>query len=183
MRYVVERMTMGDIPRVVEIERLAYTTPWPPSAYRKELEENQHAYYVVLRDTDYLKHPAPDIDLGTLSAPLRRPFPLSLLPSRLAVSPEPQSGVYRRLRRHVAHAGRSSHHHHCHPSRVSQSWTGRAGAELRSSALPTKSMPSGLRWKYASPTALLRISIASTASWWSGLVAATTATITKTPTS
>jgi [ribosomal protein S18]-alanine N-acetyltransferase len=83
MRYVVERMTMGDIPRVVEIERLAYTTPWPPSAYRKELEENQHAYYVVLRDTDYLKHPAPDIDPGTLPAPLRRPFPLSLLPSRI----------------------------------------------------------------------------------------------------
>ena len=82
MRYVVERMTMADIPRVVEIERLAYTTPWPPSAYRKELEENQHAYYIVLRDTYYLKHPAPDIDLASPSAPPRRPFPLSLLPSR-----------------------------------------------------------------------------------------------------
>jgi [ribosomal protein S18]-alanine N-acetyltransferase len=82
MRYVVERMTMADIPRVVEIERLAYTTPWPPSAYRKELEENQHAYYVVLRDTYYVKRPAPEIDLATPSAPPRRPFPLSLLPSR-----------------------------------------------------------------------------------------------------
>ena len=90
MRYVVERMTMGDIPRVVEIERLAYTTPWPPSAYRKELEENQHAYYVVLRDTYYVKHPALDIDPGTPPAPLRRPFPLSLLPSRLSSHQNPQ---------------------------------------------------------------------------------------------
>ena len=31
MRYVVERMTMADIPRVVEVERVAYApmTPWP----------------------------------------------------------------------------------------------------------------------------------------------------------
>jgi ribosomal-protein-alanine N-acetyltransferase len=83
MRYVVERMTMADIPRVVEIERLAYTTPWPPSAYRKELEENQHAYYVVVRDTYYLKHTGPEVDLATSPAPSRRPFPLSLLPARL----------------------------------------------------------------------------------------------------
>ena len=48
MRYIVERMTMADIPRIVEIERLAYATPWPPSAYRKELEENQYAHYIVV---------------------------------------------------------------------------------------------------------------------------------------
>ena len=80
MRYVVERMTMVDIPRVVEIERLAYTTPWPPSAYRKELEENQHAYYIVLRDT-YIK-PTTESEPSTLPDQARRPFPLSLLPGR-----------------------------------------------------------------------------------------------------
>jgi ribosomal-protein-alanine N-acetyltransferase len=78
MGYVVERMTLADIPRVVEIERLAYTTPWPPSAYRKELQDNPLAHYLVLRDTS-LQLPAPETPAG--STP-RRSFPLSLLPSR-----------------------------------------------------------------------------------------------------
>jgi [ribosomal protein S18]-alanine N-acetyltransferase len=80
MRYVVERMTMADIPRVVEIERLAYTTPWPPSAYRKELQDNPLAHYIVLRDSA-LQLPRQEGVAG--SAP-RRGFPLSLLPARPA---------------------------------------------------------------------------------------------------
>lgn len=82
MRYVVERMTMADVPRVVEIERLAYTTPWPPSAYRKELQDNPLAHYIVLCDSA-LQPPAPDASAG--STP-RRSFPLSLLPGRPAPS-------------------------------------------------------------------------------------------------
>jgi ribosomal-protein-alanine N-acetyltransferase len=82
MRYVIERMTMADVPRVVEIERLAYTTPWPPSAYRKELQDNPLAHYIVLRDSA-LQLPAPDTSAG--STP-RRSFPLSLLPGRPAPS-------------------------------------------------------------------------------------------------
>ncbi|GAC1377788.1 MAG: hypothetical protein NVSMB33_00130 [Ktedonobacteraceae bacterium] len=50
MRYVIDRMTMSDVPRVIEIERLAYPSTWPPSAYRKELQDNRWAHYVVLRD-------------------------------------------------------------------------------------------------------------------------------------
>ncbi len=57
MRYSVDAMTMNDVPRVVEIERLAYTTPWPPSAYRREIQENRMARYIVVRDT-WLKQPA-----------------------------------------------------------------------------------------------------------------------------
>ena len=81
MRYVVERMTMADIPRIVEVERLAYTTPWPPSAYRKELEENQHAYYIVVRDTSM--QPINEVEPVTQPIQPRRPFPLSLLQGRL----------------------------------------------------------------------------------------------------
>ena len=79
VRYVVRRMMLADIPRVTEIERLAYTTPWPTSAYRKELQDNPLAHYIVARDTQlHLVAPAlPPSD----SAP-RRPFPLSLLPAR-----------------------------------------------------------------------------------------------------
>jgi ribosomal-protein-alanine N-acetyltransferase len=51
VRYVIDRMTMADVPRVVEIERLAYPSTWPPSAYRKELQDNRWAHYIVLRDT------------------------------------------------------------------------------------------------------------------------------------
>src|ERR1700680_5072609 len=50
VRYVIDRMTMSDVPRVIEIERLAYPTQWPPSAYRKELQDNRWAHYIVLRD-------------------------------------------------------------------------------------------------------------------------------------
>jgi len=50
VRYVIDRMTMADVPRVVEIERLAYPSTWPPSAYRKELQDNRWAHYIVLRD-------------------------------------------------------------------------------------------------------------------------------------
>lgn len=80
MRYRVDEMTMADLPRIVEIERLAYTTPWPPSAYRRELQENRMAHYIVVRDT-LLKPTDP-----TTAAPRedqRKPFPLSLLPVRI----------------------------------------------------------------------------------------------------
>ena len=78
MRYVVDPMTLGDIPRVIEIEKLAYPSPWPPSAYRKEIQDNRYARYIVVRDTE---RQTP----GTSTThPPRRSFPLSLLPSRTA---------------------------------------------------------------------------------------------------
>ncbi|HKT37328.1 MAG TPA: ribosomal protein S18-alanine N-acetyltransferase [Ktedonobacterales bacterium] len=90
MRYTIDRMTMADIPRVIEIEKLAYPTPWPPSAYRKELQENRHAHYILVRDTRISgasvpqppDHPEPQS---------RRPFPLSLLPARPLPAPGPDA--------------------------------------------------------------------------------------------
>ncbi len=46
---VVERMTLGDLPYVQAIERQSFTTPWPPHAYRTELETNRLAHYIVAR--------------------------------------------------------------------------------------------------------------------------------------
>lgn len=80
MRYAIDRMTMSDVPRVVEIERLAYPSTWPPSAYRKELQDNRWAHYIVLRDKQ--------ITLESVSVPIvesekpRRFFSLSFLPGR-----------------------------------------------------------------------------------------------------
>ncbi len=86
MRYRVDEMTMADLPRVVEIERLAYSTPWPPSAYRRELLENRMAHYIVVRDT-WLSPPEPS---ALSREEQRKPFPLSLLPVRVppVISPE-----------------------------------------------------------------------------------------------
>ena len=82
VRYAIDRMTMSDVPRVVEIERLAYPSTWPPSAYRKELQDNRWAHYIVLRDKQ--------ITQESMSAPEpepekpRRFFSLSFLPGRAA---------------------------------------------------------------------------------------------------
>lgn len=89
MRYVVSRMTLADIPRVIEIEKLAYTTPWPPSAYRKELQDNQHAHYIVARDTLLETQP---VQMDTVEAQ-RRPFPLSLFTTRPAPTSAETSSI------------------------------------------------------------------------------------------
>ena len=84
MRYVIDRMTMSDVPRVVEIERLAYPSTWPPSAYRKELQDNRCAHYVVLRDKKIFEERA-TVPAQEIEKP-RRIFPLSLLPARPTVT-------------------------------------------------------------------------------------------------
>lgn len=40
-------MTVADIPQVMAIERASFPTAWPESAYRRELEENRLAQYIV----------------------------------------------------------------------------------------------------------------------------------------
>ncbi len=49
---VVDRMSVDDLPAVQEIERESFTTPWPPHAYRSELENNRMAHYIVARHGD-----------------------------------------------------------------------------------------------------------------------------------
>ena len=86
MRYVIERMTMSDVPRVIEIERLAYPSTWPPSAYRKELQDNRWAHYIVLRDKQIIGERAGAQQLEAEKPRRSRLFPLSLLPGRPAVT-------------------------------------------------------------------------------------------------
>jgi ribosomal-protein-alanine N-acetyltransferase len=47
--YVVELMQIADLRQVMAIERTAFPTPWPASAYRHELTQNDLSTYVVLR--------------------------------------------------------------------------------------------------------------------------------------
>ncbi len=48
-RITIEPMGLADLPAVQSIERASFTTPWPPNAYRSELETNRLAHYVVAR--------------------------------------------------------------------------------------------------------------------------------------
>jgi [ribosomal protein S18]-alanine N-acetyltransferase len=80
VRYAIDRMTMSDVPRVVEIERLAYPSTWPASAYRKELQDNRYAHYIVLRDKQIAQEGMPVLE-SEQDKP-RRFFSLSFLPSR-----------------------------------------------------------------------------------------------------
>jgi len=45
----IEQMRLADLPEVLEIERASFRTPWPPHAYRTELETNRLATYLVAR--------------------------------------------------------------------------------------------------------------------------------------
>ena len=49
LRVTVEPMRLDDIPAVHDIERLSFPAPWPPYAFRQELEANRMARYLVVR--------------------------------------------------------------------------------------------------------------------------------------
>jgi [ribosomal protein S18]-alanine N-acetyltransferase len=46
--YRVEPMLVEDLEAVMAIEQVAHAAPWPASAYRHELEQNDLAHYIVL---------------------------------------------------------------------------------------------------------------------------------------
>ena len=50
--YVIELMQTTDLRQVMAIERMAFPTPWPISAYHHELTQNDLSTYVVLRQRE-----------------------------------------------------------------------------------------------------------------------------------
>jgi ribosomal-protein-alanine N-acetyltransferase len=68
-------MRLRDIAEVVQIERESFSMTWPANSYRRELEQNRMARYVVAR-----YEPAPGEPPAPRLREPRRPFPLSLLP-------------------------------------------------------------------------------------------------------
>lgn len=47
-RYLVRPMQMSDITQVLEIERESFPTMWPPTAFKRELQQNRLARYIVI---------------------------------------------------------------------------------------------------------------------------------------
>lgn len=52
VRLTVTEMTAEDIPAVHAIESASFPTPWPPYAFREEIETNRMARYLVVRAGD-----------------------------------------------------------------------------------------------------------------------------------
>src|SRR5690242_11003204 len=69
----IDRMILEDVPEVMAIERDSFMTPWPSSAYRRELNENRNAHYLVLRQAQRPRAAPP-------APPERRSFWSGLLP-------------------------------------------------------------------------------------------------------
>ena len=45
-------MRLADVPEVLQIERLSFSTPWPQQAFEQELKANRLATYLVVRTED-----------------------------------------------------------------------------------------------------------------------------------
>ncbi len=48
-RVVIEPMRVEHLPRVLEIERVSFPTPWPQDAYLQEIRGNRLASYIVAK--------------------------------------------------------------------------------------------------------------------------------------
>jgi ribosomal-protein-alanine N-acetyltransferase len=79
-------MTMDDIPSVSEIERESFPTMWPQTAYKRELQQNAMAHYLVVADSGHEEraHPSAGSTSGTSSCGL-----LARLKRRFAPREEP----------------------------------------------------------------------------------------------
>jgi ribosomal-protein-alanine N-acetyltransferase len=49
VKLVLDAMRLEDLDDVIAIERASFTAPWPPNAYRSEIETNRLASYLVAR--------------------------------------------------------------------------------------------------------------------------------------
>lgn len=62
-------MRIADIPQVLEVERESFPSMWPPTAFKRELQQNRLAHYIVVVESDPSRTPpipieAPQEDPG-----------------------------------------------------------------------------------------------------------------------
>ena len=61
-RLLVRWMHLDDIAQVIEIERESFPTMWPPTAFKRELEQNRLAHYLVAVERNEAFTPLPEAD-------------------------------------------------------------------------------------------------------------------------
>jgi ribosomal-protein-alanine N-acetyltransferase len=74
--YLIRAMTVADIPQVTEIERESFPTMWPQTAYKRELQQNGMARYLVVSDRSgpQVAEPVAPSGLGRVVSGVRRIF-------------------------------------------------------------------------------------------------------------
>jgi [ribosomal protein S18]-alanine N-acetyltransferase len=73
-RLAVRPMRLDDIDQVVEIERESFPTMWPPTAYKRELEQNRLAYYLLAVERKEAFEPIIDTERPDHAGPVGRLF-------------------------------------------------------------------------------------------------------------
>ena len=117
VRYLVRPMRLEDIPQVMEIERESFPTMWPPTAFRRELQQNRLAHYIVVVEDN------PRVPRSTETAGAHRPHrPLHRRDQADAhrrrrsapAAARPATRARRRVHRHLDDGRRSAHRHDRH---------------------------------------------------------------------
>ncbi len=62
-------MRLSDIPQVMEVERESFPTMWPPTAFKRELQQNRLARYAVAVEIDAGRAPAIPVEPAPQPAP------------------------------------------------------------------------------------------------------------------
>ena len=71
-RFLVRRMSLSDIPQVLEVERQSFPSMWPPTAFRRELQQNRLAHYIVIGEANAAVAAASGADGSMESGPISR---------------------------------------------------------------------------------------------------------------
>lgn len=59
--FVVEPMSLSDVSEVLDIERVSFSSPWPPRAYRHEVLRNEGSHYFALRRCGHQENSIPGL--------------------------------------------------------------------------------------------------------------------------
>ena len=71
-RFLVRRMRLSDIPQVLEVERQSFPSMWPPTAFRRELQQNRVAHYIVIGEANPAAAEARSHDPAPQPGPISR---------------------------------------------------------------------------------------------------------------
>jgi len=85
-------MRVADIPQVLEVERESFPTMWPPTSFKRELQQNQLAHYTVVVEHDPSRTP---IETPEPEPPERAPAGLGRLWGELRqfLGVDPEAGL------------------------------------------------------------------------------------------
>lgn len=152
LRVRIEPMRIEHIPVISAIERRCFTQPWPQNAYRREIQSNKMAHYVVARLVD------PVEETGAAEAPAPSPAPpderengllgrLSRL-LRGPIEPPPSPALEAELRSIVGYAGLwlMTDEAHITTIAVDPDYQGNSIGEILLLALIDRATQIGARW-------------------------------------